>query len=69
MAMIHLSCGHEVSSFAYASEAIVMSSDREGNRALSYELVCEECLKVYERDDMLFKHEADAIRWLINQEP
>lgn len=65
--MIVLSCGHSVERFDDAFDAIVQCSDAEGNRALSYEMVCEHCLTVYEDDGLLFAHEADAIKWLTEE--
>ena len=67
MATIHLSCGHSVESLDEAFDVLVQCSDAEGNRALSYEMVCADCLALYEEDGLSFAHEADAYKWLIKE--
>lgn len=66
--MIYLSCGHIVEHMDDALEALVQCSDDEGNRALSYEMVCADCLALYEEEGLSFAHEADAYKWLFNKE-
>ena len=51
-----------------AFDALVQCSDDEGNRALSYEMVCADCLALYEEEGLSFAHEADAYKWLLNKE-
>lgn len=62
--MIYLSCGHIVDTFMEAHDVIVKSIDREGNRALSYEMVCEECFQNYKKRKECFVNEKVAFEWL-----
>lgn len=61
---IILSCGHEVRDFDHTHDVIVKSTDRQGEKALSYMVVCGPCEDRYRQEGMLFDAENVAYSWL-----
>lgn len=68
MSNIILSCGHQVDDFDHAYDVIVKSTDRTGEKALSYAVVCGPCEDRYRQHGELFDNEDTAYEWLGKEE-
>lgn len=66
--MIILSCGHSVNDFDHSYNVIVKATDRFGDKALAYKIVCGPCKDQYRQAGELFDNDDQANSWLqINQ--
>jgi hypothetical protein len=68
MNKIILSCGHEVDDFDDGYEVMVKATDRRGEKAISYMVVCGACEDRYRQSGDLFDHENAADAWLMTEE-
>lgn len=62
--MIILSCGHEVMDMDQVHDAITKTTDRCGEKAISYGVVCGPCEDRYRQQGYLFDTEEEAMKWL-----
>lgn len=68
MAKIILSCRHEVDDFDHAYNIIIKTTDRSGEKALSYLIVCGSCEDMYRQQGAIFDNVIAAEQWLLNSE-
>jgi hypothetical protein len=64
MSRIILSCGDEVDDFDHTYNVMIKSTDREGNKAISYKVVCGPCEDMYRQRGEIFDHENAMNAWL-----
>jgi hypothetical protein len=64
MSKIVLSCGHEVDYFRHAFDVMTKAVDREGNKAISYKIVCGPCEDMYRQHGEILDSEEAADAWL-----
>lgn len=62
--MIVLSCGHEVADFDHTFAVMVKATDREGEKAIGYMVVCGPCEDGYRQVGHIFDTEEQAQEWL-----
>lgn len=62
--MIVLSCGHEVDDIDHTFTVITKCTDRQGEKALSYSVVCGPCEDRYRQAEILFDSDDQADVWL-----
>lgn len=62
--MIILSCGHTVDDFNQSHDIIVKTTDRAGEKAISYQTVCRTCMDKYQRIGYIFETQEQALAWL-----
>ena len=61
--MIRLSCGHTVSDIEHGYDVITKSSDRDGEKAVSYSIVCGPCEDGYRQAGYLFDTYEQSMEW------
>lgn len=66
--MIILSCGHEVDDMEHTYSAITKATDRSGEKAIHYSVVCGPCEDQYRQHGCLFDKEELAMQWLFKEE-
>lgn len=66
--MIILSCGHEIDDFDHSFSVMTKYTDRRGEKALNYSMVCGPCEDRYRRFGDLFDTEQQAEEWLKKEE-
>jgi len=64
MANIILSCGHQVEDFDHAYNVTIKSSDRAGEKALSFMVVCRHCEEIHRTSGNMFESEEAGLQWL-----
>ena len=64
MSNIVLSCGHEVDDFYHVHNVMTKATDREGNKAISYQAVCGACEDQYRQRGEIFDSWENAEEWL-----
>jgi hypothetical protein len=64
MSNIVLSCGHEVDDFYHAHNVMTKATDREGNKAVAYMIVCGPCEDQYRQRGEIFDNWYVAEEWL-----
>lgn len=64
MAKIILSCGHTVPDMQHAFEVITKSTDRIGEKALAFKVVCGPCEDSYRQHGELFETFELGEHWL-----
>ena len=62
--MIHLTCGHRVNSFQESHHVFIQSWDREHQRTVSSEVICDNCFEIYKGIGIIFETEESALKWL-----
>ena len=62
--MIVLSCGHEVDDFDHVHDVMYKSTDRTGEKAISYAVVCGSCEDSHRQQGYLFENEEQAWEWM-----
>lgn len=65
--MITLSCGHRVDSFDEGHDVALKRYTREWEKAVSYGVVCAECLKMYEKAGEVLHTDDEIDEWLTTQ--
>lgn len=63
-AKIVLSCGHSVIDMDHAFSILTKSTDREGNKAIRYQMVCEPCEDHYRQHGEILDTEDEAAVWM-----
>jgi hypothetical protein len=61
--MIFGTCGHRIDGttgdYGFGFPIAVQDMDREGNKAISHRVVCADCLKWYQKENLIIKEEND----------
>lgn len=65
MATITATCGHGIA-MDWAKQGAVFIKDysREGERAISYRVLCPECLATHEKAKLVLHNESEKQKWL-----
>lgn len=65
MGAMRATCGHEINGAWLQQGAVcVKEYSREGNKAISYRVLCPDCLANYEKAKLVLKTEGEKNRWL-----
>lgn len=59
-----LSCGHRVEKFEDAKRVTTKEHSRDWQRAIGYRSVCPLCFKFYEKENLIFYSDKEALEWL-----
>lgn len=66
--MIVLSCGHQVSDYEHTHDVMVKTTDKSGEKAIAYMIVCGSCEDRYRQSGALFDNESVAYAWASTEE-